>query len=90
MTDEAKPSLKEIAYVGDVTANATCPFCQNMRWSYAVNEDGTPWHSLVSYVRDGRAISLPAIVLTCDRCGFVRHHDLAMVRLRNAEGRNGG
>lgn len=88
--DKAKPTLTELGYIAEVTANAECPFCRNTEWAYAANADGTPWHSLGNFMRDGKVIALPAITLSCKKCGLIRHHDLAMVRVNMQEGGNNG
>lgn len=85
MGDEAKPTLAELAYVGDVAPNAECPFCQNRSWAYLQSADGSPWSSSLGYERDGQKSIVPAIPLTCEKCGFVRFHDLAMIRVKMRE-----
>lgn len=85
MGDETKPTLTELGYVGDVTAKAECPFCKNQTWAYLQNSGGSPWSVPIEYERNGSRSAVPAIPLVCEKCGFVRFHDLAMVRVKMRE-----
>lgn len=73
---------KALSYVSEATANAECPFCRNATWAYLKGNDSLPATTLLQYERDGRTTSVPGLVLTCEKCGFVRHHDLAMIKTK--------
>lgn len=82
-------SWKALEYIGDVTANAKCPFCGGLAWAYTQDEDGSVRRSLISYAKKPILTVLPAIPLTCETCGFIRHHDLAMIKTKLDEKSDG-
>jgi ribosomal protein S27AE len=80
--EEDKLSWAALEYIGEVTANAKCPFCSNETWVYAHNERGAPRRALMSYRGPTFAHVVPAVALVCDNCGYIRYHDLAMIKTK--------
>ncbi len=83
-----------LQYVAAKTNNAKCPFCGNTNWTYE-NEGGVlvPVPKVAYVPMSNRAFfgpapAIPVITLTCTECGFVRHHNLPMVKTR-IDGSNG-
>lgn len=76
---------KALEYVGNTTPNAECPFCKTSKWSFEggggilspVPKLGYIPLTTVGFF--GPAPAIPAIILTCTNCGFVRHHNVPMV-----------
>lgn len=68
-----------LEYIGRKTQNVSCPFCGNKTWVYAKRDDGQPRAALLTYTKTDDPVIIPAIPLTCDNCGFVRNHDIAMI-----------
>jgi predicted RNA-binding Zn-ribbon protein involved in translation (DUF1610 family) len=90
-TDEEM--LFVIEHIGTQTANSKCPFCGNPTWT-AETEKRDGEESLIPYpafIMFGtppytRPFGLiPVVVLTCDNCGFIRHHSItSILKLRGA------
>lgn len=80
--EDDRLSWSALEYIGEVTANAKCPFCGNETWVYARNERDAPRRALMNFKAEVFITVLPAIALVCDKCGFVRYHDLAMVKTK--------
>ncbi|PWE57128.1 hypothetical protein DEM27_05660 [Metarhizobium album] len=79
-----KKTLSDIAwdalkYVGDVTSNAICPFCSNATWAYGKTDEGVPRLAWLAFEHKSTETRLPMLPLTCEKCGFTRFHDLAMI-----------
>lgn len=83
-----------LQYVALHTANAKCPFCGNSNWTYENGGGVLLPAPKVAYIpmryqpHTGQAASIPVITLTCTECGFVRHHNLPMIKTK-LDGKNG-
>jgi len=84
MADEPHEAFiwEALEYIGATTANAECPFCKNKTWAYAKRDDGIPRAALLEYTKGQDTVKIPSLPLTCEKCGFVRLHDLAMVKTK--------
>lgn len=92
MSDD-KTILDDLEYLAVTTPNATCPMCQNKAWAFPRDSILAPRTAYVSYgdsdPESGEKIQLPAIPLTCTKCGYMRLHDRGMIRkIMNKAGKN--
>jgi hypothetical protein len=85
MASDQPSAMDALIYISDKTANAACPMCSNKTWAYATQSDKSPCMSLFVYERDQAAMTIPSVPLTCEKCGFIRFHDLAMVSVKIKE-----
>ena len=70
-----------LAHIGERSANAPCPFCGCRTWT--VETEGSdvlkPYLAYIHFSAShtfGPAPVVPAIIISCDDCGFIRQHNL--------------
>lgn len=77
-----RPTQEDLDYIAKTTSGAKCPFCNTDKWaSHISSEDGVS-QVQVQYINPDKSYMLPTIPLSCETCGFMRLHDLAMVRAK--------
>ena len=87
MSDKETPSYEPhdlqaaLSHIASTTANVACPFCGCKTWTLETegSEGLKPYLAYVQFSAShmfGPAPVIPAIVLSCDECGFIRQHNL--------------
>ncbi len=80
-----------LGHIGHVTANMACPCCGTRKWTVETEGMGgllSPLLPFLAYIPFtaapffGPAPVIPSIVLSCDECGFVRHHNVPHILKR--------
>jgi rubredoxin len=86
--DDLRAALQ---YIGEKTSNRPCPMCGAKSWTFESAGSVLAAVPKVAYVpmtmvaHFGRAPAIPVITLTCENCGFIRHHNIPMVMTKAGE-----
>jgi hypothetical protein len=67
-------SLEEVlAFFGRVGVSDECPICKTRRWAFPERDRGGVLR-LPNPISSGQILSVPAYMLVCENCQFVRLH----------------
>jgi hypothetical protein len=91
--------LDSLEYIDTQAAVVLCPVCRNDGWLAETNTDSVweisqPSLAPTYVMKDprgyfGAAPAIPALTLTCTKCGFMRWHNLSFIQ-EKLEGESGG